>query len=139
MFVLGIYCCVTCYPKTYCLKHNQISSHSFCSSGLTVGSAESSGSGSSRLKSESWLHQYLDSKSSHGLLMGGSSLAIGLRVPFPLWMLARGTLNFLSCGPLLRAADNMAAEFLRVNKSESERESVSKREVTVLYNLGSLK
>lgn len=58
---------------------------------------------------------------------------IGLRVPFPPWMLARGSLSFLSWAP---------PQGSWVPQSEQEwkwrRESVSKREVTVLYNLGSL-
>lgn len=51
-------------------------------------------------------------------------MAAGLRVPVPPWMLARGSLGSLSCGPLLRTADNTAAGFLRASKrgSEGERE-----------------
>lgn len=50
-------------------------------------------------------------------------MAIGLRVPFPPWMLARGTLSFLSCGTLLRAADNR-----QLSSSERTRVNVKKRE-----------
>ena len=65
-------------------------------------------------------------------------MAVGLRASVPSWLLARGSLSSLPCGPLPRAADNMIAGFLRVRKKESEGEKVCvcrKRDPTVLYNL----
>ena len=66
-------------------------------------------------------------------------MAVGLRASVPSWLLARGSLSSLSCGHLLRAADNLIAGFLRVRKKVKERKCVCvcvrKRDPTVLYNL----
>lgn len=51
-------------------------------------------------------------------------MAVGLKASIPSWLWARGSLSSLPCGPLLRAADNMIAGFLRVRKKESEGEKV---------------
>ena len=51
-------------------------------------------------------------------------MPVGLRVSVPPRLLARGSLSSLPCGPLLGAADNMIAGFLRVRKKESEGEKV---------------
>ena len=64
-------------------------------------------------------------------------MAVGLKASVPSWLWARGSLTSLPCGPLLRAADNMIAGFLRVRKKVKERKCVClrKRDPTVLYNL----
>ena len=51
-------------------------------------------------------------------------MAVVLRASVPSWLLARGSLSSLSCGPLLRAADNLIAGFLRVRKKVKERKCV---------------
>ena len=51
-------------------------------------------------------------------------MAVGLKASVPSWLWARGSLTSLPCGPLLRAADNMIAGFLRVRKKESEGEKM---------------
>ena len=65
-------------------------------------------------------------------------MPVGLRASVPPWLLARGSLSSLPRGPLHRAADNMAAVFLRVRNEESEGEKesvcVMKRDTTVLCN-----
>ena len=46
-------------------------------------------------------------------------MLVEMRASVPPWLWARGSLSALPCGPLLRAADNMIAGFLRVRKKES--------------------
>ena len=57
-------------------------------------------------------------------------MLVEMRASVPPWLWARGSLSSLPCGPLLRAADNMIAGFLRVRKKESEgeKECVCKEE-----------
>ena len=51
-------------------------------------------------------------------------MPVGLRASVPPWLLARGSLSSLPCGPLLRIADYMAGVFLRVRKRVKERKKV---------------